>query len=253
MAAAGQGILADYVADPAPFTTLVLSAAKPDKRTRLYKVCESAGYVSEFKAPKRAAFGKAGEYGGKVVEMFSARGKRIGKQAAEQLVEAVGEDLRRLSIEVGKACAYVGDADTVTGADIDAVLSLAAPTSVWDFIDAFGERDTREALKLLAGLISEGETPIGLWGLTLMHLRRLLAARAMLDRGERTPAIMRELGLKSDWHCRKIEGQAKRYTAAELECALREAAATEQTMKTSRDDRLALERWIARVCGGCAA
>lgn len=249
MPAAGQAVLADYASDPAPFTTLVLAAGKPDKRTRLYKALDEAGWVSEFKAPKRAGFGRPGEYGARVVEMFTARGKRIGRQAAEQLVESVGEDLRRLSVEIGKACAYVGDAETVTVADVEAVLSLAAPTSVWDFLDAFGERNVREALKLLAGLLSEGETPMGLWGLTLMHLRRLLAARAMLDRGDRTQAIMVELGLKSEWHCRKIEGQARRFSAEELERALCDAAATEADMKTSRDARLALERWIARACG----
>lgn len=241
--AAASGRLADYAEDPAEHTCLVLVAEKVDKRQRLFKVVDAAGGTHEYSPPKR------GEYPARVVAMFGAKGKRIGIEGAEVLVEAVGRDLRRLAVEVGKVCAYVGDAGTLTREDVERVMSLTAPTSVWEYLDAIGTRDAREALRLLADLMDEGESPLGVWALTVRHLRQLVAARALLDRGEGTGAIMREVGM-ADWQARKIEGQARRFEPAELNAAVRAAAATEAEMKTSRDARLALENWVIGTCSG---
>ena len=238
------GALAAYAADPNTDTVLVLVAAKLAKNLRIYKAIDALGGVSEFKAPSKK------DYPRTVIEMFAERGKRVGLDAAEVLVRAVGHDLRRLSIEIDKVVAFTGDEDTLSRAEIEQVMSTTAPTSVFDFTDALGGRDGRTALRRLAALLDEGESIYGIHALSVRHIRNLLSVSALSSRGERGAAlgdIMREVGVR-DWQARTLLRQADRFTPSELVDALRGAAQAEAEMKTSRESRLAFERWIIAVC-----
>ena len=85
----------------------------------------------------------------------------------------------------------------------------------------------------------------------LRHVRQLLQVRSLLDRPDapRTQeAVAGSVGV-SPWQARNLMRQAGRFTAAELVQALRAAAEGEAQMKTSRDPRLVLERWLVSVCG----
>lgn len=242
MAADEQAKLAEYAKDPSEQTCVVLVATKIPKNSRLYKAVAAAGGVSEYSAPRRS------EYPAAVAGLFKEKGRQVGSDAAELLVEAVGRDLRRLATEVDKIVAFSGDAKTLSREDVEAVLATAAPTSVFDFTDALGSRDARRAMRLLAGLLSEGEALLGVNAMAVRHVRNLLSVRALIDRGDSGGGIAREVGL-ADWQVRKLARQAQRFSVDELVAALRDAAAAEAEMKTSRDGRLAFERWVLRVCG----
>jgi DNA polymerase-3 subunit delta len=164
------------------------------------------------------------------------------------LVRAVGRDLRRLEREVDKIVAYAGEKQALTREDMEMVVAFVAPLSVFDLTDALGSRDCRGALRLLALLVGQGESILGLHAMAVRHVRSLLATRALLDRGLRVPEICRELGMP-DWQVKKLATQAARFDAAELTVAVRGLADAEYQMKTSRADaRLVLERWMVSLC-----
>lgn len=245
MNAVELGILAQYAADPNPTTTLVLVAEKMAKNLKIYKAIAATGGASEYKAPKKSEVPRI------VVDMFAARGKSLGLDAAEVLVRGVGYDLRRISIEMDKILAYTGEREKLSRADIEAVVSTTAPASVFDMLDAVGARDCRTALRVLENLLSGGESIYGIHAMSLRHVRQLLQARALLDRpdAQRSPdAIARAIGM-SPWQAKNIIRQAQRFTAGELVAALRNAAVGEAQMKTSRDPRLVFERWLIGICG----
>jgi len=50
------------------------------------------------------------------------------------------------------------------------------------------------------------------------------------------------------WQAKNLIRQAERFTAAELVGAFKSLADTEREMKTSRDSRLAYERWLCQLC-----
>ncbi len=236
--------LADYTADPNTETVLVLVAAKLAKNLRIYKAIDALGGASEFKSPRKS------EYPRRVIDLFAERGKRIGLDAAEVLVRAVGHDLRRLSIEIDKIVAFTGDEDTLSRAEVEQVMSTTAPTSVFEFIDALGGRDGRTALRRLAALLDEGESIHGIHALSVRHIRNLVSVAALSSRsggGVGLGAIMSEVGVR-DWQARTLVRQAERFTPAELVDALRGAANAEAEMKTNREARLAFERWVITVC-----
>lgn len=246
MSADQLGQVADYALSPNPDTTLVLVAKKIAKNMRVYKAIDALGGAAEYKSPKR------GQYAPVVVSMFAEKGRRIGREAAEVLVRAVGEDLRRLSIEIDKVIAYSGESTTLSREDVEQVMSTTAPTSIFDFTDALGERDCRAALRLLNSLLGEGESILGIHAMAIRHVRTLLSVRALMDRRDEMDSadeIAREVGAPP-WLVRtKLMRQAQRFSAAELSDVLRRAAQAEAEMKTSRDDRLAFEQWIISLCG----
>jgi DNA polymerase-3 subunit delta len=238
--------LAAYAKDPAPFTCLVLVATKMAKNSKLYKAVSGTGVVFEYTAPKR------NEYAGEVVKLFRERGKRIGLQAAEALVEAVGRDLRRLDAEVGKVASYAGANEEVTLADVRETASASAVTSIFDMLDSIGSRDVAKSLRLLHRIIGDGESPLGVHAMLARHVRALVGARALADRRLSPDEIAPSLSM-APWQARNAIRQAMNYTPDELAAALCGLAEAEETMKTSPTDvGLVIERWIVSVAGATA-
>jgi DNA polymerase-3 subunit delta len=237
-----QGRLADYAKDPAPYTTLVLVAKKVNRGSRLYKAVDALGGVAEYPAPKR------GEYPAEVTRMFAEHGKRAAADAARSLVDTVGRDLRRLDSEIDKVVAYVGGREQVTSADIAAVV-CAGTVSVFEFLDALGGRDTASALALLDRLVASGESVHGVLAMSARHVRGLLGARALMDRGTRVDEMAPSLGM-APWQVRNVVAQAGNFTPAELSRALRGLAAVEAELKSGAlEGGIVLERWVIGTCG----
>lgn len=239
----GLDTLAAYCADPSPTTILVLVAEKFAKNLKLYKAVDKLGGVAEYKPPRKA------EYPAEVVKLVEERGRTMPLAAAELLVDAVGYDLRRISVEIDKLVSFAGARTALTRVDVEEVVSDTAETSVFEFTDALANRDCAGALRLLADLLGQGESIHGIHALSLRTLRDLIATRALLDRGQGSAAeVSRVLG-RPDWQVKRLPGQARAFSAGELVELLRAAAKGEAEMKTSREPRLVFERWVVKFCG----
>jgi len=239
----GTDVLVKYAENPAETTILALVAKKLAKNTRLYKAVSKLGGLIERAAPR------ASEYPSEVQKLFARKGRTVTLEGAEMMVNAVGKDLRRLSVEVDKAVAFTGDRTALTAQDIEQVVSTAATTSVFELGTALADRNCPRALSLLDRLLGDGESVYGLHALALRQLRDLISARALLDRGNGSVGDLASALGRPDWQLRNLPRQARGFTSAELVDILRAAAAGEAEMKTSRDPRLVLERWIVKVCG----
>ena len=239
----GLDTLVAYVADPAPRTILALVATKIAKNTRLYKAVEKIGGLIAREAPR------ASEYPRRVQDMFARKGRQVSLDGAELLVNAVGKDLRRLSVEVDKAVAFAGDRLELTERDIEEGTATTAKASIFEFSTAVANRDCASALALLDRLLGDGESIFGLHAMSLRTVRDLIVARSLIDRGAGSLGeIARGVG-RPDWQVKNLPRQARSFSSAELVDALRSAAESEAQMKTSRDARLVFERWIVKVCG----
>jgi DNA polymerase-3 subunit delta len=235
--------LAEYARDPAPYTCLVLVAAKIAKNSKLYRAVAKVGITYEYAAPKRS------EYAAEVVKLLRERGKAIALTAAQVLVDIVGRDLRRLDIEADKLASFVKDADRVTVEDVRAVAAASAEASVFELCDAVGERDVTKALRVLRRLLDAGETPLGIQAMLGRHVRALIGTRALAARGVAPEAMAPEIGM-APWQARNVARQSGAYTPAELVTSLKGLAASEEEMKTSPTDAgLVIERWIVRTTG----
>jgi DNA polymerase-3 subunit delta len=166
-------------------------------------------------------------------------------------VDIVGRDLRRLDSEADKLVAFADGADSISESDVRTVAANSGETSVFEVTDAIGDRDTTRAIRLLGRLLAS-ESPLGVHAMLARHVRAMIGARALSDRGMSHDAMAPEIGMPP-WQVRNVVRQAQRYSALDLSRALRGLAEAEEEMKTSPTDvGLVIERWIVATAGASA-
>lgn len=167
-------------------------------------------------------------------------GVTIELEAAQALVGAAGTDLGVLAQEVRKLAEMVGRDVSV---DVEAVrrggLRLPAQDR-WAWIDLVGNRRIEEAVATLPILLAQNETAVGLViGLSTQLLRIGIASEGGVRALESAlPPYQRFLA-------RRIAGQARRWTRAELVQAIRGLRRLDQLLKASAiADEVLVEEWL---------
>lgn len=214
---------------------------KPDKRQkRLYEALERSASCVEFakQSPRELAAW--------ISRHFLSYGKHISPDLCSYLVEITGGTMTALGSEIPKIAAYAID-DQIRQSDIDAVTEPVLDAVVFQLSDAIGGGDYALALAKLQTLLKMQQEPIAILGAIGAQLRRISAARTLLDRGQGADALMRLAGLK-DYPARKTMALAKRFPAGLCRTALLLCVETDWKMKTSFDSsQRLLELLILRL------
>jgi DNA polymerase-3 subunit delta len=222
----------------------VLLAAKPDKRRVAWKSYLAAATVTSAE-PKRGAALR-----GYVSDELRRRGLRLEPEGLAELLERVGQDLRRLLGEVEKLEAFREGEKTLTAEDVAAVLGRGMARPLYLLSDAVAARDGATCLALLETLLDDGEEPLRIMGTLHRSLRQVRAVRSLQQ--ERTPRaeIASRLGLPPNmaFKVTHLVEAAGRWTEAELGMALRGLAEQDRSIKTGADTRTALTAGIVRAC-----
>lgn len=167
-----------YLADPAPFTILVLEAEKLDARMGLFKLLSEKVLMVECELP--------GELEGRVelaasmaAQMAKDQGLEIDRDAALALAERTNAGLARMQSEIEKLAAYAGDRKRIALADVEALVITDQRYTVWQLsaMLASGERD--RAMVFLGSLLREGEQVVGLVGAIAWMYRKLIEVQGL--------------------------------------------------------------------------
>lgn len=190
--------LMGYLKDPSPSTVLVLLGAgypkvvKGGKRwsTAVEKAVKAAGgWILDRKLkpdPQRYAS-----------EQARARGKLLDPAAARFLVEVVGADLGRIEQEIEKLSLYVGDAESIRPADVDAVCALVAEAVIWDLTSALVKGDRAASLQHLQRLLGEGLDPRQILFTITWKLRSVAAAADAIRHGANDAQAAKAGGMRA--------------------------------------------------------
>lgn len=165
-----------------PWDLLLMTAVQVDRRTRLYKRLEEMGAVLPL-VIERDRSGRISREN--LTEFISQRlrqaGKTIESQAREMILLRAGDELRGLREELEKLVLYVGERSTIRTQDVDLIFADRGEGWVFDLTRSIGERNALAALAHLARLLTQGEHPLKLLGTIAAEVRKLLAARQLLD------------------------------------------------------------------------
>lgn len=237
----GEDLVA-YLQAPSPDVTLVLLAAKPDKRKTLWKRVTEAATLADAEPLKGRALRSF------VVEEVRRRGLKLGEDALQELLERVGQDLRRLMGELDKLEAYAGPKKSLTADDVAKVLGRGLAQPLYKLADAMMERRAAEVLALVDSLLEEGEPAQKMLATLHRAIRQLRATRALL--AARTPRdqLASRIGILPFKTGDVIEA-SRRWTDDELRAAVRAMARADLQMKTGSDARVALSAMVAEACG----
>ena len=160
-------------------------------------------------------------------------GKHITVDDAEYLIHRTGGGMTALLGEIGKLAAYVED-ETVTRSHIDLLVEPALEAETWDLTDAIADGRYETALQLLRTLLQKQEEPGKILGSVGAQMRRLLAAKRLMDAGKRQQDLMQLCGIKS-YPAQKSMEKARRLSPRFCARAVELCLEADLRLKTSYD------------------
>jgi DNA polymerase-3 subunit delta len=221
-----------YLPDLPPTTRLIFleSQALPDNH-RIIRLAQQQkiGYVKKFDQPK------GGDLERWVRTHVEERGGRIAPQAAALLAANVGGDLQALTNEVEKLVLYKGSEGTIEPADVALLSPYAAEETIFELVDALGNRQTARAAELFQDKLNEGADPFYLFSMFIRQFRLLIQARYLLDQGERSAGIAEQMKQRP-FVADKLARQARNFTLPQLEAIYRRLLEIDVDAKTGKAD-----------------
>ncbi len=223
---------------------LVEDAALSDDHPVLRLVREKAvGYVRRFDPPE------ARELPQWIIRRAQKHGGQIEPEAAAQLAQAIGSELRLLDQEIGKLVTYAGPERVVTAADVARLVPYAQQAVIFDLVDALGQRDGRTATTTLQRLLNDGQEPMGILGMIIRQFRLLIQTKELAEGGENAASVAQVLGLHP-FPAGKLHRQAANFTTAQLEKVYRRLLETDLQIKSGElTPEAALELLVAGLAG----
>ena len=213
-----------------------------DKRNSLFIYVKKINAAHEF-LPLRGA-----ELTRWLAERAKAQRVKLQPNAAQRLVELVGEHGRALVNEVGKLAAYVGTGGTITPAEVDLLVSDAQEQNLFAFIDDLSLRRRGPALRALRALLDDGQAGIYILTMIARQVRILLNVQELMGKRSRPEDMAAQLGL-APFLVRKALDQARGFAPHELAALHERLLAIDHATKTGRGDiEAALEVLVVEVC-----
>ncbi len=195
----------EYLKNPAPFTVLVMEAAKLDMRMTLGKKLAEYSLVVEVGLGENADERNAAS----VVlakTLAKEQGVEFAKGAAEDLAEFVSGDLMRLKTEVDKLATFAAESKLVRREDVTLLVISEKTTTIWEVADLLAARQTKKALEFVERLLREGEEPMGMIGAMAWMYRKLIEASEVR-------------GATNGWQAARSLGMRPEQAELALQCA----------------------------------
>ncbi len=243
-----DGILA-YLKDPAPFTVLVIEAAKLDMRMQLGKNLAEEMLVVEVGTGDNQERRLAAAVD--VARLLAKeRGIELEEGSAEELAELVSGDLLRLQTEMEKLATFAGERKQIRKADIAALVISEKTTTIWEVAGFLAAQQPKQALEFINRLFQEGEAALlMLGGITWMY-RKIVEASEVR-------------GATNGWQAARALGMRPEQAEIALQCsrkiskerlmkglqALRDA---DVQLKSGRDERTVMEFLVWELSGAKA-
>ena len=166
-----------------PNNVLLLSAESVDKRKQFFKFIKEEGVVVDCSVD--SGISAAAQKGQKeVLEEMVARAlgemqKKIQPRALTGLIERVGFHPVAVVMEAEKLGLYVGDRDTITVEDLEAMVGRTREDALFELTDAFGKRQGARTLVLLHRLQENGMHGLQILATMRNYLRKLLIFKSL--------------------------------------------------------------------------
>lgn len=244
--------LAAYMKDPTPGVVIVFEAIRFDfegeekkKQERVRKFYASINEVVEL---RRFAGHEARQ---EAEALVRAAGFRIDPAALELLVEALGGDVSRISVEIEKLALFAGKRQ-VGMDDITALVPDARATNIFALVSAMGRRDRARSLEILDTLTRDGEyLPLALAFLSTQFRMALVARESGLKSASQIQGHFAKLGVPM-WGSRaeQVYQTVAKFGKPQLERAMKLIYEADKALRDARpDDRIVMEQFILQLVG----
>ena len=175
-------------------------------------------------------------------------GKRIQPQALNTLTYMAGRELTRLSGELDKLAAYVGEQRTeIEEQDVRTIVSASLEYNVFELLNSLLSGDVRSGQQTVNSLLQGGQTPVGILAMLTRQVRQLAHMKCALDAGEPVAKVQETLKLHP-YAAKQTARQCSRLSAAWLTDLYSRCVESDYAVKSGQlRDREALDSMVLRI------
>lgn len=167
-----QTVLCEFLSRIPEYSVLAMTAAKADKRSKLFKKLLAEEKEHSF---RYGEFSEA-EAMGLIAKFAADRDKIIGSRIADMMVGLFGTDPYRLENEVEKLALSVGDKKEIEKKDLAFISGFTKAETVFDLLELTFCGKIKEALELCGRALASGVSEMQILYIFKNHLTRLNAA-----------------------------------------------------------------------------
>ena len=185
---------------------------------------------------------------GWIIDRTRRKGGEIEPAAAYDLATSVGRNLMLLDNELDKLIAYRGGAGPIRKTDVRLMVPYTQEASIFDMVDAIGQKNSAEATRLLRELERDGAAPLYLLAMIVRQFRILVQVTDLQDSGLDKYEIGTKIGLHH-YPTGKAMQQSRRWRMDALLAAYDRLLETDLAIKTGKlPDDLALDLLVLELC-----
>jgi DNA polymerase-3 subunit delta len=249
--------LLEYFQDPSPTTCLTMVAQIVGPWKRHLKEIEKVGKVIEY--PRLKGRGLVSW----VRKRMSEKGKALSEEAADYLVEVVGDHLHDLDNALEKAFISVGEKRTIDLNDMEEIVSEVRISTVFDLMDAIGHQHLEKALGILNKAMESKTIPFKkdeefskrmddpvplLLSMMARQYRNIWIVKEMMSRYHGAGEVAKSLSM-SPWLVKKLIEQEKLFSGASLREGILKCHRTDLSIKRGRGPKdLVMEKLVIDLC-----
>ena len=183
-------------------THVIFVEFEVDGRNRLVTWFKKNGYKTEMKAPSE------GEIRKWIAKLCKDEGKQIYENAVEYFIGSVGLDMMLIKNELDKLFSYVGDRAEITIEDVREVCVNEADDTLYQMVDAIGNRNQKEALILYRNLLQLKQEPLFILSQLSRNVRKMLEISELLSDGKNFDEIASIAGVPK-WTINRYKTQIR--------------------------------------------
>ncbi len=243
-----RDILEKYFEKPAATGILVLTVSSWDARTRLAKMLPKIGKLIPLEPPPRW---KLPEH---LVQHAASKHKiRLNKDAAEMLVELIGEELPQLYNEVEKLVLFTRGEAAIRMDHVEALTGHHRIYDAFEVIDAMIGGNAGQAISRLRNMFAEDKsaeyTAVGAFA---FHLRRMFQAKVLLEKRTNSDVIAKQLRIWGNKD--RFFAQLQRIALVQIAAFLEELGAIDHATKTGQGQApVLIEQLVLKLANTGAA
>ncbi|HON92988.1 MAG TPA: DNA polymerase III subunit delta [Sedimentisphaerales bacterium] len=237
-----------YFQKPSATGVLILTVGSWDARTRLSKLLGNVGSLITMQVPPKW---KLGEH---LVQYAATKHKiKLNRDAAEILVELIGEELPQLYSEIEKLVLYVRDEKVITARHVESLTGQHRVYGAFEVIDAITAGNAGQAVTRLRNMFEQDKSAeYTVVGAFAYHLRRMFQAKTLLEKRVNPADVAKQLRIF--YNKDRFFAQLQRMTLSQIAGVLEELAAVDHATKTGQtQSAIAIEQLVLKLASAGAA
>lgn len=222
-----EDVLSAYLKRPAMSSVVIFIADDLDKRRKISKLLLENSVAVEF--------GRFSDQ--ELLAWARNKVREIGSEADEkalhQLVALVGDDVRRLTIEIEKLATAALPDSLITYDLVESLVPNSRELSNFELTDHLMAGRKLSALQVLRKILSDGGEPLMILGLIAYNYHRLFLAKELMTEGADRTEVARVMNLRGRYQ-ENFLASARRTETAKLTRIMKRIADTDLAIKTSK-------------------